>query len=60
MSAKPKQTSRGAVSKRTAKAVLVYFPPDVVEQLDALANATDTDRSKVIRKAVRSFIKQPA
>jgi metal-responsive CopG/Arc/MetJ family transcriptional regulator len=60
MSMKPKQKSRGAVSKSTAKAVIVYFPPDVVAALDTMANQADTDRSKLIRRAVRNFIAQPA
>jgi predicted transcriptional regulator len=57
MPAKTKQSSRGSISKSTAKAVLVYFPPEVVARLDAIANTSDTDRSKLIRKAVRNFIK---
>jgi metal-responsive CopG/Arc/MetJ family transcriptional regulator len=48
---------RSAISKDSAKQVIVYFPHDVVAQLDAMARSQDTDRSKLIRKAVSNLIR---
>lgn len=39
------------------KPLLIFFPDEVVKELSALAKKEDTDRSKLIRKAVRNFIK---
>lgn len=35
------------------KAVLVFFPVEVIDALNAIVIKEDTDRSKFIRKAVR-------
>lgn len=48
-----RKTKRGAVSKDTARPVLIYFPEDVVQVMDDAVRLTDTDRSKFIRHAVR-------
>ena len=48
-----KNSKRGGVSKRDGKAVLIYFPTSLVDTLDELVTAQDTDRSKFIRNAVR-------
>lgn len=55
-----KPQPRRAITKDTAKAVIVYFPHNVVEALDSLARANDTDRSKLIRKAVKQLLSRPA
>lgn len=57
MPAQPKNRQpRRAVSKDTAKPVLVYFPTDVVTAVDALVIREDTDRSKWIRQAIREAL----
>ena len=49
--------ARGAVHKGpNAKAILVWFPQDVVAALDSAVVAQDTDRSKFIRRAVRTHL----
>lgn len=45
--------NRGSVRKETSKAVLVYFPKEVIPFLDMGVKACDLDRSKFIRAAVR-------
>lgn len=43
-------------NKRTQKPstlVAVWVPTDLVERLDQLAKAQDSDRSKIIRHAIR-------
>jgi predicted transcriptional regulator len=54
--ASQRKQPRSAITKDTAKQVIVYFPHDVVARLDSLARERDTDRSKLIRKAVSSLI----
>jgi hypothetical protein len=51
---------RSAITKDSAKQVIVYFPPEVIQRLDAMARDRDTDRSKLIRKAVSAFMAHPA
>lgn len=57
MNANPlqKRISRGAVSKdkRSSKAVLIYFPHQMIPLIDQAIQITDSDRSKFIRNAVR-------
>jgi metal-responsive CopG/Arc/MetJ family transcriptional regulator len=50
-----KKLHRGAVSKdkHTSKAVLVYFPKELMPLIDQAVRITDSDRSKLIRNAVR-------
>lgn len=50
-----KKLHRGAVSKdkKESKAILVYFPRDVIPHIDEAVKITDSDRSKFIRNAVR-------
>lgn len=49
--------ARGAVHKGTnAKPILVWFPREVVAALDEAVISQDTDRSKFIRRAVRSHL----
>lgn len=49
----PKTLSRGAVKKTSAKAILVYFPLDLIPRIDRAVHLTDSDRSKFIRNSVR-------
>lgn len=50
-----KKLHRGAVSKdkSESKAILVYFPREIIPLIDQAVKMTDSDRSKLIRKAVR-------
>ena len=57
MQAKPhKANPPRAVTKDSAKAVLVYFPEGVVHAMDAVVLREDTDRSKWVRKAIREAL----
>lgn len=47
---------RGAITKDRAKAVVVYFPEEIMPMLDETVRALDTDRSKFIRRAVRELM----
>jgi len=40
------------------KRVLVEFPEDLLRQADEMANDLSTDRSKLIRNAVRAFVER--
>ena len=42
------------------KAVLVVFPVETLNALNAAVEEQDTDRSKFIRKAVRQLLSRPA
>ncbi len=48
----PKATT-SAVSKKTGKQVVVWFPQAVVAEIESLLPGLDTDRSKFIRRAVK-------
>ena len=45
-----RQTKR---TNQTSTLVAVWVPDDVLAKLDALARDADSDRSKVIRRAIR-------
>lgn len=49
---------RGAVSKDKAesKAILVYFPKQLIPLIDQAVDLTDSDRSKFIRNSVRRHL----
>jgi metal-responsive CopG/Arc/MetJ family transcriptional regulator len=49
---------KSAVTKADARPVLVYFPEDVVDRVDAVVLAEDTDRSKWIRLAIREALQR--
>jgi len=49
----PKKFKRGLIRKETSKAVLVYFPEEMMPFIDEAVRLHDLDRSKFIRKAVR-------
>ena len=55
---KAAKRQRGAVSKdkSSSKAILVYFPHELMPLLDRAVNLTDSDRSKFIRNSVREKI----
>jgi metal-responsive CopG/Arc/MetJ family transcriptional regulator len=44
---------RGAIQKSKSKAVLVFFPNEIMPLIDHAVVDQDTDRSKFIRNAVR-------
>lgn len=54
----PMTKARGAVhkNKEEAKPVLCWFPLDLLAALDAAVVAEDSDRSKLIRKAIRLYL----
>ena len=54
----PKKLNRNSISKKTGKAVLVWFPVELVDNMDKIAVSQDTDRSKFIRNAVRKAMSQ--
>lgn len=50
-------------NKRTQKPstlVAVWVPDEIVASLDQAVKVQDTDRSKLIRKALRSYLSRPA
>lgn len=49
-------TRRGAVSKTRSVLVGAWIPDPIVAQLDAAVRAHDTDRSKVMRAALRDYL----
>lgn len=49
---------RAAAPRERMKAVLVYFPEEMVRWIDSAARTEDTDRSKFVRKAVRDFLEK--
>lgn len=51
----PKRTK-----KQERKPLLIFFPLEIVQALDEIVEAEDTDRSKYIRKAVRNALRRPA
>lgn len=48
--------TRGAVQKAGATFVAAWIPDEIVASLDRAVQAQDTDRSKLIRKALRAFL----
>jgi metal-responsive CopG/Arc/MetJ family transcriptional regulator len=47
-----------AVTKETARPVLVYFPEDIVSKIDRCVVSEDTDRSKWMRQAMREALQR--
>ncbi len=56
----PRQQKRGAVQKRGATFVAAWIPDEVVDAMDQAVKQQDTDRSKLIRKALRNYLSRPA
>ena len=52
------RSRKRAVTKADGRAVLVYFPEEVVDRVDAVVLAEDTDRSKWIRLAIREALQR--
>jgi metal-responsive CopG/Arc/MetJ family transcriptional regulator len=50
---KSRTAKRGALTKDDSKAVLIYFPKDLIPLIDRAVQLTDSDRSKFIRASVR-------
>jgi metal-responsive CopG/Arc/MetJ family transcriptional regulator len=50
--------NRGSVRVKSSVFVGLWVPKTLVEQIDAAVRATDSDRSKVIRLAVRDHIRR--
>lgn len=44
---------RGAVQKNKSRAVIVWFPTELMRGMDVAVMSQDLDRSKFIRQAVR-------
>jgi metal-responsive CopG/Arc/MetJ family transcriptional regulator len=55
---KTPQSKPRAITKATAKAVLVYFPEAVVAAVDDAVRNEDTDRSKWVRLAIREALQR--
>lgn len=53
-----KAAPKRAVSKSNSRQILVYFPETVVETVDRVVLAEDTDRSKWIRQACREALQR--
>jgi predicted transcriptional regulator len=51
---------RGAIRKNDAVLISVWVPDELVLHLDTLVQQEDSDRSKIIRKAIRARLGQPA
>jgi metal-responsive CopG/Arc/MetJ family transcriptional regulator len=49
----PKRKKRGAVTKEGSQLVAVWLPNELCKRLDEMVRRLDTDRSKLIRKAIR-------
>jgi len=52
MDQKPKK--RGAVTKAGSQLVAVWLPNELCKRLDQMVKDRDTDRSKLIRQAIRA------
>lgn len=52
----PRKSPKRAVTKETARPVLVYFPEDIVTKIDHCVLSEDTDRSKWMRQAMREAL----
>ena len=53
----PRTLNRGIVRKSRSVLVTAWVPKDLAEALDAQVEKQDTDRSKLLRRALRQFIK---
>lgn len=51
---------RGAITRKTAKAVLILFPKELLDGINQAVMRLDTDRSKFVRNAVRERLAQIA
>jgi metal-responsive CopG/Arc/MetJ family transcriptional regulator len=56
----PTRPARGAINKAQATFVAAWIPNEIVSELDAAVLSQDTDRSKLIRKALRAYLARRA
>jgi metal-responsive CopG/Arc/MetJ family transcriptional regulator len=52
----PTKQTRGAVNKAQATFVAAWIPNEIVSAMDAAVRSQDTDRSKLIRTALRAYL----
>lgn len=52
--------NRGAVTKAGSTFVAAWIPDKIVAVMDLAVAQQDTDRSKLIRQALREYLSQPA
>ncbi len=57
---KTRRQTRGAVQKEGSTFVAAWIPDEIVAAIDHAVSKEDTDRSKLIRKALRSYFSKPA
>ncbi len=50
---------RGSVSRKESTIIALWLPKPLLESLDRAVRAQDSDRSKLIRKAIREKIGMP-
>jgi metal-responsive CopG/Arc/MetJ family transcriptional regulator len=55
-----RRQSRGAVQKTGATFVAAWIPDEIVAAMDNAVKDQDTDRSKLIRKALRLMLSKTA
>lgn len=55
-----KQPKRNKTNSPDTTMIAVWVPKELARKLDAEAKAQDLDRSKLIRRALRQSLRQPA
>lgn len=55
----PKRPPRGAIQKSGSTFVAAWIPDEIVAAIDRAVIHEDTDRSKILRKALRSYLSKP-
>lgn len=57
MSAQPtKRPPRGAIQKVGSTFLAAWVPNKIIAEIDAAVMREDTDRSKILRKALRQYL----
>jgi metal-responsive CopG/Arc/MetJ family transcriptional regulator len=56
----PKRQTRGAVQKDGATFIAAWVPDDVVLAMDQQVQREDTDRSKLMRMALKQYLSKTA
>lgn len=54
-----KRPTRGAVQKTGSTFIAAWIPDEIVAAIDSAVQREDTDRSKILRKALRSYLARP-
>ena len=57
---KPMSNRRNKRTNKDSTLVAVWVPTDLLALVDKVAETQDTDRSKLIRRAIRSSLAKPA